>query len=419
MVNVAQGIVDNYDKFTSGDALEIASGAIAIIGTVGAVVGGPAGPLIAGVCGLIASILPLFGGKKGPSMSEVVDKVIREALDDFRDDEIYGQVIGSLKEMSAHIAEMSGVASYNSGLLSDAEKSWLTTMDFSTVGTKTLGVLQGQIEKYKSIGNDEKRSQRIAKYVYFYCMVSVQRTIIMNLQCSLLRANDMEGVFAGVSNYLYDVLPKEDRKVLEFVSTLPSSKDWFMVYRCLHTTLTTPQRGILSAYTKQIGCPPMRGKLCCFYNTYQHEYMYLPMDDLVYTEDRRQVFTWRRQTCDSQMLFRIIGDEKHCQIFGVYFGEYLYAADYAPYDSARRRVFSYTPGCPVSQGDWEISPPWIRNIRQNEYMYAADYAPYDEHRRRVFTWRPGDMVYQGTWSVREVSFEKDDLHKPFLMVMAV
>ena len=52
----------------------------------------------------------------------------------------------------------------------------------------------------------------------------------MNLQCSLLRANDMEGVFAGVSNYLYKELPNEDRKVLKFVSTLPHSKDWWMVY---------------------------------------------------------------------------------------------------------------------------------------------------------------------------------------------
>ena len=412
-MNVAQGVVDNYDKFTSGDALEIASGAIAIIGTVGAVVGGPAGPLIAGVCGLVASILPLFGGKKGPSMSEVVDKVIREALDDFRDDEIYGQVIGSLKEMNAHIAQLNGVASYNSGHLSDEEKSWLTTMDFSTVGTRTLGALQGQIEKYKNIQNDEKKSQRIAKYVYFYCMVSIQRTVIMNLQCSLLRANDMEGVFAGVSNYLYEVLPKEDRKVLEFVSMLPSSKDWFMVYRCLHTTLTTPQRGILSAYTKQIGCPPMRGKLCCLYNYYQHEYMYLPMAYLGYDSSRREVFTWRSQTCDSQMLFRLIGDENDCQIFGVYFGEYLYAADYAPYDSDRRRVFSWIPGYPVSQGDWEISNGNIRNHYQNEYMYAGDYAPYDEYRRRVFTWRPGNQIRQGYWGVKEVSFEKDDLHKPF------
>ena len=403
--------MDNYDKFTSGDALEIASGAISLIGTIGGVVGGPYGPLIAGVCGLIASILPLFGGKQGPSMSEVVDKVIREALDDFRDDEIYGEVIGSLKAMTAHIAQLNGIASHNSGHLSEEGKTFLTSTDFTTVGSSTLGALQCQIEKYKSIKNDEKKSQRIAKYAYFYCMVSVQRTVIMNLQCSLLRVNDMEGVFAGVSNYLYEVLPKEDRKVLEFLTTLPHSNDWWMLYRCLHTTLTAPQREILSAYTKQIGCPPMKGKLCCLYNYKQREYLYLPGNHFAYDGDRREVFTWREKTSDAQMLFRLIGDEKDCKIFGVYFGEYVYAANFAPYDGDRRRVFSWRPGYPVSQGDWEISGDTIRNLYQNEYMYAADFAPYDRSRRRVFSWRPGSK--ERGWTIKEVSFEKDDLKEPF------
>ena len=405
--------MDNYDKFTSGDALEIASGAIALIGTIGVVVGGPFGPLIAGVCGLIASILPLFGGKKGPSMSEVVDKVIREALDDFRDEEIYGKVIGSLKAMTAYTAQLNGIASHNSGHLSDEGKTLLTDMEFTTVATNTLGALQGQIEKYKSIKNNEKKSQRIAKYVYYYCMVSIQRTVIMNLQCSLLRVNDMEGVFAGVSNYLYEVLPKEDRKVLEFLSTLPDSGDWWMLYRCLHTTLTAPQRGILSAYTKQIGCLPMKGKLCCLYNDKQSKYMYLPGNHFTYDDNRREVFTWREKTCDAQMLFRLIGDENDCKIFGVYFGEYVYAADYAPYDGDRRRVFSWRPGYPVSQGGWEIYIGTIRNLYQNEYMYAGDFAPYDGSRRRVFSWRPGNMIIQGDWTIKEVSFEKDDLNKPY------
>ena len=161
-MKVAQSVVNNFDKFTSSDPVEIALGSIALIGTIGTAVGGPTGPLIAGVCGLVASILPLFGGKKGPSMPEEVDKVIREALDDFRDEKIYGKVLGSIKAMTPHIAQLIVIAMYNSGHLSDQEKGFLTNMDFSTVGTDTLGALQGQIEKYKSIKNDEKNSQRIA-----------------------------------------------------------------------------------------------------------------------------------------------------------------------------------------------------------------------------------------------------------------
>ena len=140
-------------------------------------------------------------------------------------------------------------------------------------------------------------------------MISVQRTVIMNLQCVLLRANDMEGVFAGVSNYLYNALPNEDRKVLGFVSMLPDSKDWWMVYRCLHTTLTASQRGILSAYINLIGCPPMEGKLCCLYNNKYNEYMYLTRD-LFASEDRRPAYTWKYpgNGLNAQMLLRLIGD---------------------------------------------------------------------------------------------------------------
>ena len=406
--------MDNYDKFTSGDALEIASGAIALIGTIGGVVGGPYGPLIADVCGLISSILPLFGGKKGPSMSEVVDEVIREALDDFMQDEIYGKVIGSLKEMTAHITLLVGIASHKSGHLSTEEKNFLATTEFTTVGISTVGRLQRQIEKYKDIKNDERKSQRIARYAYLYCMVSIQRTVIMNLYCSLLRANDMEAMFAGVKLYLFEVLPKEDRKVLEFLTTLPCSNDWWMLYRCLHTTLTAPQREILSAYTKQVGCPPMKGKLCYLYNDVQHEYMYLPQNHLSYDGSRRNVLTWRRKTCDNaQYLFRLIGDKNNCQIFGVYFGEYIYAADANPYDRSRRRVFSWRPGSPSPMGNWEISGKTIRNLYQNEYMYAADAGTYDGDRRRVFTWRKkGEKAGQGDWTVVGVSFEKDDLNSP-------
>ena len=39
----------------------------------------------------------------------------------------------------------------------------------------------------------------------------------------------------------------------------------------------------------------------------------------------------------------------------------------------------------------------LYNTKQSEYLYAADYAPYDNDRRRVFTWRPGDRINQGRW----------------------
>lgn len=42
----------------------------------------------------------------------------------------------------------------------------------------------------------------------------------------------------------------------------------------------------------------------------------------------------------------------------------------------------------------------LYNVVQNEYAYAADYAPYDNDRRRIFTWRKkGQRVSQGRWRI--------------------
>ncbi|MGE0680273.1 MAG: hypothetical protein AB7P69_05110 [Candidatus Binatia bacterium] len=43
----------------------------------------------------------------------------------------------------------------------------------------------------------------------------------------------------------------------------------------------------------------------------------------------------------------------------------------------------------------------LYNTRQQEYAYAADFAPYDNDRRRVFTWRKKNQrVGQGRWQLR-------------------
>lgn len=41
----------------------------------------------------------------------------------------------------------------------------------------------------------------------------------------------------------------------------------------------------------------------------------------------------------------------------------------------------------------------LYNVGQDEYAYAADYAPYDGDRRRIFTWRPGGRVTHGRWRI--------------------
>jgi hypothetical protein len=51
----------------------------------------------------------------------------------------------------------------------------------------------------------------------------------------------------------------------------------------------------------------------------------------------------------------------------------------------------------LADGDLEFD---LYNVYQNEYTYAADYAPYDDDRRRLFSWRrKGQRVSQGRWKI--------------------
>ncbi|GLQ76471.1 RICIN domain-containing protein [Vibrio penaeicida] len=117
------------------------------------------------------------------------------------------------------------------------------------------------------------------------------------------------------------------------------------------------------------------------------------------------------QDSEPHMLFQFKEEnaaEWQVRLFNIHQQEYLYAADFAPYDQDRRRVFTWRPGHAPVQGQWKIEniangQVRILNTHQNEYLYAADFQPFDRDRRRVFTWRPGTPVNQGAWIIEYIN----------------
>ena len=410
VVDVAQSIVDNWSKFTSGDPLEITSGAIGIIGAVAGAVGGPIGLLVSGICGLVSAFLSIFGGNKGPSLGEVVDKVIRRALEDFQDESIHAQVIGSLKETTAHIANLNGIASYNDGQMTDVEKSFLTTMDFSTVGVETLGELQGQLDKYKLATKDPKAS-RVVNYCYYYCMISVLKRIILTLQCSLLRKNGMESIHAGAANYLYNTLPKEDQKVLGFLSELPDQPNnhWWSLYTRLHSDLSQSQRAIIAGYLKQIGLE-MKGQLCRIYNT--DDEAYICQADLCYNDQRRLIFTVEYDGSNyCNYLLRRVGPLENCALYSVQYCEYLYPES-GTVDNEIRFVFSWRTGEMIPEGYWNATDSSIKSIARDEYIYSrymsVNIPPgRDVSASYIVTRIGGSDPQQGAWTIKDLNFDDD------------
>ena len=388
-------------------------------------VGGPFGPLIAGTCDLITSPISLFGGEKGTSVSEIVEQVMHDS----KDQEIYEKVMGATKFIYSEISVLKGVANHQGGKLTDKECS-LLTRHFGEACAETLGHLQGQIEKNKMINNDEKKSKRTARYVYYYCMLSNFKRLVLTLQCCLLRSNGMEGTYAGVSKYLCETLPTKDKKVLGFISSLPVDGDWYMLYRELHVELNTHEREIISEYLKQIGCKPMEGRLCYITNETCSEYLYTPLQptrrDLErysdYWKDYRRVFTYPSVFRIPLALFRIIGEDDNCNIFSVYHSEYLCVENtenFTFWDSFKyihqgfnKLVVTKIPGNSGYQKSqpqfvsWRIVPcndyVKIRNTKYEENLHTK--AGGRSYRKEAISCRN-----EKRWKIIDVSFEHDNL----------
>jgi len=157
-----------------------------------------------------------------------------------------------------------------------------------------------------------------------------------------------------------------------------------------------------------INIPNAIGPKVRIFNKQQGEYLYAA-DFSPFDDDRRRVFTWILGTPVTTGEWRLedIGNGT-VRLFNIHQQEYLYAADFAPYDQDRRRVFTWRPGHAPVQGQWKIEniaygEVRILNTHQNEYLYAADFQPFDRDRRRVFTWRPGTPVNQGAWIIEYIN----------------
>lgn len=157
-----------------------------------------------------------------------------------------------------------------------------------------------------------------------------------------------------------------------------------------------------------LNIPNAVGPKVRIFNKQQGEYLYAA-DFSPFDADRRRVFTWIPGTPVTSGEWRLenIGNGT-VRLFNIHQQEYLYAADFAPYDQDRRRVFTWRPGHAPVQGQWKIEniangEVRILNTHQNEYLYAADFQPFDRDRRRVFTWRPGTPVNQGAWIIEYIN----------------
>ncbi|XP_064652321.1 uncharacterized protein LOC135503000 [Lineus longissimus] len=155
-----------------------------------------------------------------------------------------------------------------------------------------------------------------------------------------------------------------------------------------------------------------KGFICRIFNVNTREYLYAA-DAKLFDAERRSVFTWGPGNYDSMCYWKVIPTsydykcDRKFFIYNEHQKEFLYAATQSPYDDDRRHVFTWRKN--QERDDmmvWRIEPSTDRgvyemyNVYQREYLYAAyiKNAWFDIKRRRVFTWRPGTRAgIQGHW----------------------
>lgn len=160
------------------------------------------------------------------------------------------------------------------------------------------------------------------------------------------------------------------------------------------------EREILADYWRYVN-----EEIFQIYNKTHREYLYAA-DFKPYDSERRRVFTWRRKYQVLQGDWKLKQTGETFSIYNDHHDEYLYADPSETYTDSRRQVFTWRPKGLVKEGSWKLIPIGnnkyrILNVHLNEYLYAAEFDPFDNDRRRVFTWILGDPVTQGEWTIKK------------------
>ena len=466
MIKVVTTLVDNWSKITSGDPAQAIVGVIEFIGSVGAVVGGPCGPLIAAGCGLIVSVLSLFtgGGSEKTSLCDQIKSYIDEAFADFKDEEMQKEMNTAKNEIRSLTAVLLGIVKHDNGIIKEKNEIAIITnvTNYVNAGNRFLGAYETQLVKYKTKNDNDEQSRRLAVYTFYYAVICNFKNYMLTLLCSLLKMNDIESAFSGVYYYQTKELPEEGRELLGFMSEIPdhdpkSGKNYWKLYRYLHVGLNQIQRSTLTNYRKYLKLKPMPGTLCTIYNIFQKNYIFASRNSLKNIANNRSLYEanvgrfvtrWTGGGTDGDCIWRIFDLPKGGKrIFNVYFSEYMYVSkDFQGYyetsqgfvlgfrsDNKRRLALTYIwPNddgkIPYDKAEWKIDGDWengctVINKCYNEPLYASSLEDFAEcsgsdvlgagkDAYLCFTWSPANIEEDCKWIIKERPYDTTkDLNK--------
>lgn len=411
--NIALTAMGSIDKFKSNDPVQIAQGVVDIMAAASGFLAatGPQGALAAvvagGVLSLVSGILGMFADSTPTeSPEDMLKRVVTEALAIQTDNELQSLAQGEMRQMEVCITTLVKLSTFP-GKLSEQEKQLIVDREWLVDGVKFINRLWFYINKDLS-SKDRDTSRRTAKLVLLYTKLSYLRHFEYSLHGGLLASVGAYAVAAASDELLIDHRQTDEKRLGSVIQGMPGQHN-HRVYGQL--VVLGDEVNLVHSYHKSVGGRGFSGRLLRFYNTKQKAYLYSAKHD--YDNDRAETWTitdthlsdHETSVAASYMMFRV--RHEHFEIFSCHQGGYIYAADFAPKDKDRRRVFAWRRGNRISQGEWHCTlnsnKYFMRNTKQNEYMYCADFGAQDNgHNRKcpTYTWRRGNPVNQGYFELK-------------------
>lgn len=158
--------------------------------------------------------------------------------------------------------------------------------------------------------------------------------------------------------------------------------------------------------------------VCTIRNTHYNEFLYAAGENFMSDIGDRQVFTWipGGEIVEGDWKFEPIGDATSFFVKNKFWNndDYLAQDTHNAYDYDRNTVVTCNKNSAYQEKEWKLEPVTVGGANyfrikntimrsgrlRDVYLYTAgSYFKYDSSRRRVFTWTPGDPVIQGDWEL--------------------
>ncbi len=188
IASTTESLILNFNKIISGDPVTSVTGVLGVIGGVAGLASGPAGVAVGAVCSVITTILSLFG-VGGANESALQEKMIRELLEQFKDEELSVELEKSLNKIKAHISTIEGIfETYQNN--PDKIKAELSNhlisneVDIINLGRDFISELGSRIKERLST-SDDKVALRVNKYLFYCTMVYARKQFLLGYMANI------------------------------------------------------------------------------------------------------------------------------------------------------------------------------------------------------------------------------------------